>query len=412
MQRKKHLYLFNETSVAMNYGIGTYIDHLVDCLSNEDFDITLVFLDAQEKRVQIIENAGYKKLIIPLVNTNNEWELKRYYRSVIFILKWVISPDQKNIFHLNYMTNYYLAYWINEIMDFKPLLTVHYTDWSFSLLGDTIHLKSILRSSTSKQKTGKERSILDRIERDKHLFTYCEKVITIAQHSYEYLLQIAPQNRNKFLLIPNALKDCYLKFSSKKRESVRKKYFIDDETKIIVFAGRLDEVKGVCYIIQVLKKILKIYPNLHLFIAGNGNYQKNMLETKGIWTKVSFTGLITKQQLFELFNIADMGIISSIHEEFGLVALEMMMHALPIVATDTSGLSEIFEDNVTALKVPVIKKKGKREPNMTILAEKMTQIIDNSIFAKQIGDNARKVFLEKYESRLYKKRMLSFYNNF
>jgi len=402
---KKRLYLFNETSIAMNYGIGTYIDHLISCLQNEDYIVTLVFLDAREKQVKLINEAGCKKLIIPLINTLNDSELSRYYRSVVFILKDMLSSNEHSIFHLNYMTNRYLAYWITEILDTKPVLTVHYTDWSFSLLGNINLLKRLLKKK-------EEKYIHECIENDRILLSYCSKIICIARHSYNSLLEIHGEEfRKNVSLIPNALKDCYTKLTINKKNALREKYHIKSATKIIITAGRLEEVKGIGYILKVLKKLIKQYQDIHLFIAGNGNFQKYLIETKGIWTKVSFTGLINKHQLFELYSISDLGILSSIHEEFGLIAIEMMMFALPIVASDTSGLSEIFEDNITALKVPIVKKKGKYTLNTTVLYNKIELLINNPALAAIIGSNARKIFLEKYETKVYKKRMLEFYNS-
>ena len=390
----------------MDYGIGTYIDHLISCLQNENFALTLVFLDAAEKQVKQTHENGYKKLIIPIVNTLNDLELSRYYRSVVFILKDRLPSNENAIFHLNYMTNRYLAYWINEVLGIKPILTVHYTDWSFSLSGNVNWLRKIV-----KKKEG-NKYIQESIANDRILLTYCSKIICIARHSFNSLLEIHGEKfRNNVALIPNALKDSYTKLSIKKKNTLKEKYHLKSATKIIISAGRLEEVKGIRYILKALKKLVKQYPDIHLFIAGNGNFQKHLLETTGIWTKVSFTGLIDKPQLFELYSIADIGIVGSIHEEFGLVAIEMMMHALPIVASDTSGLSEIFEDNVTALKVPLVKKKEKYTPNTTVLCEKIQLLINNPVFAAKIGNNARKTFLEKYESEVYKKRMLTFYNS-
>jgi glycosyltransferase involved in cell wall biosynthesis len=89
----------------------------------------------------------------------------------------------------------------------------------------------------------------------------------------------------------------------------------------------------------------------------------------------------------------------------------MMMHKLPIIVTDVGGLSEIIEDGISGLKVPVQTVKGKRQVNVKCLAEKMTFLLDNPDFAKELGMNGRMRFLEKYKLPLFKEKMIKLYNS-
>ncbi|MDR0547541.1 MAG: glycosyltransferase, partial [Dysgonamonadaceae bacterium] len=97
------------------------------------------------------------------------------------------------------------------------------------------------------------------------------------------------------------------------------------------------------------------------------------------------------------------------HEEFGFVAIEMMMHALPLIVTKTGGLDEIVEDNVSGLKVPVRTIKGKRQADVKLLQEKICLLLENPAQASELGENARKRFLEKYELSIFKEKMLNLY---
>lgn len=84
-------------------------------------------------------------------------------------------------------------------------------------------------------------------------------------------------------------------------------------------------------------------------MAGSGNYDICFQEAKDICTKITFTGLLNKKDLNEIYQIADIGIVPSLFEPFGYVAIEMMMHELPVVATTTSGLNEVV-NNACGLK--------------------------------------------------------------
>ena len=61
------------------------------------------------------------------------------------------------------------------------------------------------------------------------------------------------------------------------------------------------------------------------------------------WRQVTFTGFLPKEKLYELYAVADVGVVPSIHEEFGYVAAEMLLHKVPLVAHDTTGLREITD---------------------------------------------------------------------
>jgi glycosyltransferase involved in cell wall biosynthesis len=93
-----------------------------------------------------------------------------------------------------------------------------------------------------------------------------------------------------------------------------------------------------------------------------------------------------------------------------MVAIEMMMHELPVIVTKTGGLDEIVEDGVSGLKVPVRTIRGKRRVDIKKLEERMHFLLDNPSSAKEIGENGRKRFLKKFELSVFKEKMLKLYN--
>jgi glycosyltransferase involved in cell wall biosynthesis len=83
---------------------------------------------------------------------------------------------------------------------------------------------------------------------------------------------------------------------------------------------------------------------------------------------------------------------------------------LPIVATDTGGLSEIIEENISGLKVPVRIKKGERIIDTNRLADRISVLLSDTNLAEKIAKNGRIRFLEKYELSVLKRNMLDLYN--
>lgn len=409
---KRKVYIFNGTSRAAVYGIGTYIEQLVDSLKSAQIDFEIVYLYSEGREVTIVEKEGYRQISIPAVRSSTSKSSQYYTRNVAYLLKELI-PDDKDIqyiFHLNFMTNPALVSILKKMFKCKVITTVHYTTWSFSLSGNQKRLESILSGNKTKPDNF-EKQIRKDVRADQRMLEKSDRFICVAQHTLDNFRNIYDMDITNGVLINNALKDVYRQISRQQKNIIRNKYLISADTQVIMFAGRLDEVKGISFLIDTFKKIVKTNQNARLLIAGDGDFNKWLSIAKNYWTKISFTGRLNKKQLYELYSIADMGVICSLHEEFGYVAIEMMMHQLPLVVTDTGGLSEIVEDGICGLKVPVRNFKDKRIVHVNTMADRIKTLLDNPDFAKELGNNGRKRFLEKYELNLFKEKMVDLYLN-
>jgi glycosyltransferase len=287
----------------------------------------------------------------------------------------------------------------------------HYTTWSFSLYGDRQKLKKLVRKPSKELIDPQERAIVQGFTEDVKTINKVDRLVCIARHTHDVFRKTGNIPAGKMVVINNALEDTYKQLSLKKKSEIKKKYYLDNNTRIILFAGRLDEVKGIAWLIRAFRKVLQTNPDIRLLIAGEGNFNEWLKESADIWSRIIFTGRIEKEKLFELYQIADMGVVCSLHEEFGLVAIEMMMHELPIIVTKTGGLDEIVEEKISGLKAPVRTLKGKRQADVNKLAINMRFLLDNPDYAEKLGQNGRKRFLEKYELSLFRKKMMNLYEN-
>lgn len=176
-----------------------------------------------------------------------------------------------------------------------------------------------------------------------------------------------------------------------------------------MYAGRLDEIKGVSCLIKAFKEVLEREPDSRLWIIGDGAYDPLLKEAGGIWKKLCFTGLISQEHLFELYSIADIGVIPSLFEPFGYAAVEMMMHGLPVVATATTGLDEIVEDGVSGLKVQVAVRDNTNKVDTGMLAQKIVFLLQNPGERERIGHNGRNRYLEKFTTATMCEMMMDCY---
>jgi glycosyltransferase len=412
---KQKIYLFNQASQAADYGIGKYVEQIVRFVKDTDITLTVVEVWSQNiKEVTTTKKGNVKKISIPYTADGyllpEEKANNRYMRNVAYLLKKHVPDEENSLFHLNYMANEYLVIWLKKLFKVKIILTVHYTNWSFDLLGDKVRLKKILNLKNREKPEPDAEMVVKSVERERRIIEQCDRIICIAQHSYEVVKKIYHTDKTKLVLLHNGLKDGFRKLSPIQIRHLKEQYHIDPDEKIILFAGRLVEVKGTFFLIKAFQALLMTREDIHLVIAGNGNFEQLLSDAKKTCAKITFTGYLQKRELYDFYRMADMGVVCSIHEEFGLVAVEMMMHALPLIVTDTGGLSEIVEDWVSGLKVPIRTVKGKRQPDTDTLCHRMKWILEHPDEASRLGKQARKRFLKYYELSVWGKKMLEIYN--
>ena len=241
------------------------------------------------------------------------------------------------------------------------------------------------------------------------LFREVDRVIALSQHMQKMLINEYNIVPDKISVIPNGLNDTH-SIHVNNRVNLRTKWHLSDKEFIILFAGRLHPVKGLQFLIRAFRKVLETLPDCRLMIAGNGNYDIYIQESKDICTKITFTGLLEKKELYELYQIADVGVTPSLYEPFGYVAVEMMMHGLPIVATATSGLNEVVDDT-SGLKIPIIQHPDRVEIDTSLYAEKILYLLQHSEEAIKLGQNGRKRYEKMYTSEVFGRNMLDFYKS-
>lgn len=129
-------------------------------------------------------------------------------------------------------------------------------------------------------------------------------------------------------------------------------YFHQNGKKVILFVGRLVEIKGTAYLIQAMKYI----ENAVLIIVGKGDLEEELrVQAKELGDKVMFWGAKTHQELPAVYASADVFVVPSVttdegaKEGFGLVILEAMASGLPVVASNSGGIPGIIQDRYNGL---------------------------------------------------------------
>ena len=102
-----------------------------------------------------------------------------------------------------------------------------------------------------------------------------------------------------------------------------------------------------------MRLVLKRYPEAKLIIAGTGPELEGLERLAApLGDRVSFTGFLGETDKSQLLLSAELCVIPSLYEPFGLVALEAMASGTPLIISDTGGLAEIVDHGLNGCKVP------------------------------------------------------------
>ncbi len=115
-------------------------------------------------------------------------------------------------------------------------------------------------------------------------------------------------------------------------------------TKTVLFAGRITIQKGVDYFIQAAKKVLEYEKNVRFIVAGSGDMEdqiKGLATRLGVYDHFLFTGYYKLDEQADLFAAADVVVMPSVSEPFGIIPLESMANGTPVIMSKQSGVSEV-----------------------------------------------------------------------
>lgn len=119
---------------------------------------------------------------------------------------------------------------------------------------------------------------------------------------------------------------------------------------IVLFVGRITLQKGPDYFVEMARKVLEFEPKTYFVVSGSGDMENQMISqvaAKGLSSHFIFCGFLRGSELLKVYGAADIFVMPSVSEPFGLVPLEAMISEVPVLISKESGVSEVVS---TALK--------------------------------------------------------------
>jgi glycosyltransferase involved in cell wall biosynthesis len=175
-------------------------------------------------------------------------------------------------------------------------------------------------------------------EIEKQGFQIADKIIAVSNFTKNKIIEHYGIDPQKIRVVHNGVEQWDL--SSFKNNFQR---FKNTGQKIVLFVGRITLQKGVDYFLLAAKKVLEKNPNVFFIIAGTGDMESQIIEqavSMDISDKVLFAGFVKNENLTELYKMADLYVLPSVSEPFGLTPLEALTCGTPVLISKQSGVSE------------------------------------------------------------------------
>ena len=170
------------------------------------------------------------------------------------------------------------------------------------------------------------------------------------------------------------------------RDEIRQRFHLQANETLVFCVGRLETFKGHDVLLHAWGKCLAVHPQAKLWIAGIGSEKETLLQLAtelGIEDSVKFVGYLSKDEVHQHMEAADLFVLPSRSEPFGIVLLEAMAHGLPVVASAVGGIPEVVPKVGDVELVPVEDVDSLSKAIEKSLADNLRPSMDNRAHALQ-----------------------------
>ncbi|MGB0119615.1 MAG: glycosyltransferase family 4 protein, partial [Solirubrobacterales bacterium] len=179
---------------------------------------------------------------------------------------------------------------------------------------------------------------------EKWITNRSDRVIACSHFMREQIADIFSVEEGRISVIPNGIDPDDLPADDPVELARLRSEFAKPDENLVLLIGRLVYEKGFQLALEALPAVIEALPNTRFLVAGSGTHEAELhkqAEDLGLMAHGTFLGWIGDDVLHSLYRIADLTVVPSIYEPFGLVALEAMASECPCIAADTGGLREV-----------------------------------------------------------------------
>jgi D-inositol-3-phosphate glycosyltransferase len=307
-----------------------------------------------------------------------------------------------DIYHAHYYLSGLIGLELNNLKPHQPIPMIM-----------TFHTLALMKNLVARNPTEVESRI--RIEAEYSLVEKCAAIITPSASDKQYLKYLYQADENKVFEIPPGVNTAL--FKPMDRTQAKNHIHAEKDTKIILYVGRIEPLKGIDVLLYALKILVaqKLSIPICLLIIGGDISQhitqwspllkqlEELRHTLRISSQVNFIGQQPQHELPFYYNSADLVVMPSHYESFGMAAAEAMACGVPVITTNVTGISNLIDEQRSTLVTTV--------NNPLLLASQIKRILTDAKLANQIRqDNIANVSDLSWEN--VTQQIESVYNKF
>lgn len=222
---------------------------------------------------------------------------------------------------------------------------IHAHDWTSYLAGVAAKIVSGKPLILHVHATSFDQAASDNVDPavykiEKEAFAMADKVVTVSEFTKDIVVKKHNVPEEKVEVIHNG---CDV-FEPPRHETALRE-LKEQGKKIVLYHGRITIQKGVDYFIRAARRVVDIDPNVVFVISGWGDMTNQIIEqvgAMGLSKNVIFAGALWEEERDRMYQSADLVVMPSVSEPFGLVPLEAMQHGTPSLISKQSGVKEVM----------------------------------------------------------------------
>ncbi len=231
-----------------------------------------------------------------------------------------------------------------------------------------------------------EREPDPRIKAERAIARQAERIVVASHDERQLLVRLYGAEAERVAVVPCGVNlDLFQPIA---KEEARRQLGLRDADRILLFVGRIEPLKGVDILLGAAAQLEAESDCFVLVVGGDSSTQdgemahlRDLASELGIAERVSFLGAVDHERLPLFYSAADVCVVPSFYESFGLVALEAMACGTPVVASRVGGLTDTVRDGETGYLIPW------RCPEP--FAERLELLLGNEGLRRAFGQSAR-----------------------